>query len=208
MSGRFDFFCSHPPLLLKEDPTNSISTGTKVWKGSEVLFRYIQHNKKKFSFQGKRWLELGAGCGLLGISLCISGATVVMTDMGVMIPLLEQNANLNLSSDLELNKNFSVKELNWENDDVSHLSPPFDYIVGSELIYKKELVKPLLGTIFRLCDERTQILLAVEIRCETTHNLFLEIASGLFDVNQVPSNRYHPDHRDDDFVLIFSLRKK
>ena len=43
-------------------------------------------------------VEVGSGCGLLGIFAAKLGATVALTDQPYVLPNLERNVNLNLGS--------------------------------------------------------------------------------------------------------------
>ena len=46
-------------------------------------------------FRDKRVLELGAGCGLPGMSAHLAGGKAVLTDMGIAVNHLRKNIELN-----------------------------------------------------------------------------------------------------------------
>lgn len=50
-------------------------------------------------FLGSRCIELGSGPGLVGLLLARLGAHVIITDKDVVLPLIEENVQLNGLSD-------------------------------------------------------------------------------------------------------------
>ncbi|KAL5994596.1 hypothetical protein ACLOJK_024649 [Asimina triloba] len=72
---------------------------------------------------------------------------------------------LNLRNDF-LRKKFDatlgsiqVEELDWGNPDhIRAVDPPFDYIIGTDIVYAEHLLEPLLKTIFALSGPRTTLL--------------------------------------------------
>lgn len=63
-------------------------------------------------------------------------------------------------------------------DGSSDLDPhSFDTIIGTDVIFSTELVKPLLKTLRKMAHCETQIYLCVQIRCVDSHAMFLKFAS-------------------------------
>lgn len=104
----------------------------------KALAKFLEKNRKKFNFKGKKLLELGAGTGLTGILCAKLGADVLLTDQSNLIHLLhlipfiesvlhllKQNTQMNSNTDEKIR----VMEFNW-GDSVSPLHPPFDFVVG------------------------------------------------------------------------------
>jgi len=127
----------------------------KVWEASIVL---SEHLSQGIIQKDAEVLELGAGMGLTGLVLGAIGYNVTMTDYNEdVLALLKKNVNHNKL------ENVYVKKLNWFQPDTEET---YDTILGSELIYKKELIEPLLnllqkylkpdGTIFIAHDTRRQ----------------------------------------------------
>lgn len=75
-------------------------TGSQVWVASVELSHYLER-QWRFLAPPSRGppvvLELGAGCGLAGLTTCLLGASVVATDLDPMVPLLDRNGDSNLS---------------------------------------------------------------------------------------------------------------
>lgn len=66
-----------------KDPTSD-NLGTTIWDASVILVRYMERNPQLYSrrkLEGKRVLELGAGCGLAGMYFALQGAHVTFTDL-------------------------------------------------------------------------------------------------------------------------------
>ncbi|EGG25273.1 hypothetical protein DFA_03521 [Cavenderia fasciculata] len=118
--------------------------GSTVWDASIVMSKYFDSEIGSKALQGKRVIELGAGVGLLGISLSLMGADITLTDQQSMHEIL----NLNVRTNCLLTKT-KVAELWWGND-VTDFHPPFDMIVGSDLMYEDDCVDLLLASLLDL----------------------------------------------------------
>tara|TARA_B110000046_G_scaffold178920_1_gene207389 strand:+ start:2691 stop:3539 length:849 start_codon:yes stop_codon:yes gene_type:complete len=66
--------CQQVPLIIKETGEH---TGSRVWEGSWLYLRWLMCNLELV--RGKSVLELGAGCGLLGICLARTGTATSVT---------------------------------------------------------------------------------------------------------------------------------
>jgi predicted nicotinamide N-methyase len=120
------------------------------------------------------------GTGLVGIVAGILGAQVVITDRKMALELTRDNVERNSKN---LDTSLDVRELEW-GQDVSSFNPPFDYILGADIVYIEETFSHLLKTITELSANKTVILLSCKIRYERDRN-FLHLLSGAFDVTQV-----------------------
>ena len=72
-----------------------MSTGSVIWYAAEVLLDFLMEDPA--TLQGCRVLELGAGCGLvgMGVMLCAGTRSVLLSDVPEQCPLLESNVKLN-----------------------------------------------------------------------------------------------------------------
>ena len=84
--------------------------------------------------------------------------------------------NLNTSS-------VDVRELEW-GQDVSPFKPPFDYILGADIVYIEDTFPQLLQTITELSDRRTVVLLSCKIRYKRDRN-FLGLLTEKFEISKV-----------------------
>lgn len=98
---------------------------------------------KRYHSKPLRILELGSGCGLLGIGLAAMAHTVFLTDADVNFSddTITSSTLEWLQSNVELNHNVigdraTVHPLLWgDANDMDTIPHEFDLIVGSELLY-------------------------------------------------------------------------
>jgi len=202
-------------------------TGGIVWETSYLLLNYL---RQKFSSSmgdekkvlskypcGKTVLEVGAGCGLLGIGIYKSklAKRVILTDTDSVLPNLRYNVQENYSSkhnkkkmrtDDDTDEKVRVCGLDWtryEEDcrDANILPHSMDMIVGTDVVFSTRFVRPLLETLRYLAHSQTTILLCLQERCPDSHRLLKHSASdyGLMvqdisnDVTQVPTCEWGND---------------
>ncbi|KAG4985520.1 hypothetical protein AAZX31_12G076100 [Glycine max] len=185
-------------LQFSQDP-NSKHLGTTVWDASLVFVKFLERNCRKGKFspaklKGKRVIELGAGCGVSGIGMALLGCDVIVTDQKEVLPLLQRNVERNISRITQKNPesfgSIKVAELQW--GDESHIKavgPPFDYIIGTDVVYVEHLLEPLLQTILALSGPRTTIMLGYEIRSTSVHEKMLQKWKRNFDVKTVAKSK-------------------
>ena len=111
-------------------------TGLALWPASIVLSRWIAN----LNLSGKSICELGAGCGLPGITAFAYGGAerVVLTDY-----FEDTVANLAYNSKLNSDGKIVVKAVDWADG----FDESFDIVIGADLIYAAEAVPLLLRTI-------------------------------------------------------------
>lgn len=184
-------------LQFSQDP-NSKHLGTTVWDASMVFVKFLEKNCRKGRFsisklKGKRVIELGAGCGVAGFGMALLGCDVISTDQVEVLPLLTRNVERNTSRIIQMNPgsdsfgSIQVAELDWGNEDhIKAVGPPFDYIIGTDIVYVEHLLEPLLQTIFALSSCKTTILLGYEIRSTGVHEQMLNMWKKNFDLKVVP----------------------
>jgi len=191
-------------------------TGSKVWSTALVLALLLEKNKGKFGLtrgEGKRCCDVGAGCGLLGVSLCLLApdvlGSVVLTDLPGQLPLLRKNVDQNGMEHSGVQQRATVQPLTWGSlEDAAALEPPFDLIVGSDVIFREDFVEPLLVSLAALSDHRSTIVLCVEERNEAAHALFVSTAPSFgFKVKQLPKKMY-ADPETHEFSRVMQLSKK
>eukprot|EP00877_Chromochloris_zofingiensis_P003769 jgi/Chrzof1/13393/Cz07g31110.t1 len=153
-------------------------TGTTVWDGAIVLAQYLtsstalQQHTYPSGKQKPVCLELGSGTG--AVSLCLLAAGVVecaiITDIPDMLPHLALNVERN--KQLIQPGTAHVHALRWSNiSDTACLSPfkpPFDLIVGSDLVYysyseQTPHSKLLLQSLAQLANPDTAIYLSLSL---------------------------------------------
>ncbi|KAI4373554.1 hypothetical protein MLD38_011670 [Melastoma candidum] len=194
-------------LQFAQDP-NSKHLGTTVWDSSMVLVKFLEKNSRKGKFcpsklKGKRVIELGAGCGVAGFGMALLGCDVVATDQVEVLPLLMRNVERNTSRVLQTDPavaesfgSIQVAELDWGNEKhIEAADPPFDYIIGTDVVYAEHLLEPLLNTIRALAGPKTIILLGYEIRSTNVHEQMLEMWRNNFNLKTVPRHKMHSEYQ-------------
>ncbi|KAI3523383.1 hypothetical protein L1887_01455 [Cichorium endivia] len=187
-------------LQFSQDP-NSKHLGTTVWDASMVLVKYLEKNCRKGRFcpsklKGKRVIELGAGCGVAGFGMALLGCDVVSTDEVEVLPLLMRNVERNTSRIMQMNPDsdsigsITAAELSWGNKDhIKAIDPPFDYIIGTDVVYAEHLLEPLLQTMLALSGPKTTILIGYEIRSTNVHEQMIQLWKKHFEVKVVPKSK-------------------
>ena len=166
----------------------------KIWEASIVL---CEHLTQMDLAEHASILELGAGVGLAGMMLGARGHSVTLTDYDDdALILLGKNAQHN-----EL-KNVRVKKLDWFQADAAEV---YDIIIGSELVYKDELIKPLLDVMIKHLKTDGKIVIAHDIIRRNTGS-FLKNAERHFQIQHTVKmlNTDGKQHR----IAIHSLQLK
>lgn len=162
-----------PPQLNYLDSFQSV--GGKVWPASELMVNYLAASG---TVSGKKVIELGSGCGYVGIACAVLGAThVTLTDRTITQRnlvhdmegmLLEEvmppnrllldicQRNINENEAYYLSTLLNVHELEWGNENMRHIDDLFssnaayDIVIGSDVTYHEELSESLFWTVSRL----------------------------------------------------------
>lgn len=114
-----------------------IGLGAVIWDSAIFLSSLIS-DLLKTVINGKTCIELGSGVGLCGLTTASHGCFTILSDMEEVIPLLEENIELNPS----LRKHTTVRTVDWRNcneDDFlvskGDFLAPVDFILGADLIF-------------------------------------------------------------------------
>ena len=156
VSGR-KFEILLPNNLLKfintHDILHEFPLWAKIWQASWVLAGYLAEMPVAAE---KRFLEIGAGVGLVSIVAACSGHHITMTEINPdALQFARANAFINGCPDLK------ILELDWNRP---RLQNQFDYIVASEISYRKEDLQPLLGLFKNNLKPGGEVILAGEMR--------------------------------------------
>jgi 2-polyprenyl-3-methyl-5-hydroxy-6-metoxy-1,4-benzoquinol methylase len=141
----------------------------KVWKASWVLAGYLAEMPVDTE---KQFLEIGAGAGLVSIVAASFGHQITMTEYNPdALNFAHANAYINNCQALP------VIKLDWHNPT---LRGKFDYIVASEVVFKKEDFFPLRHLFNTYLQPQGEILLASEMR-KASGDFYTYLASN-FDI--------------------------
>mmetsp|Transcript_52777 Transcript_52777/g.67668 ORF Transcript_52777/g.67668 Transcript_52777/m.67668 type:complete len:309 (+) Transcript_52777:130-1056(+) len=174
------------PVYSVTDPMNMIfpyNIGNSLWSASIDLIEYIETqtdwiNKSKTQKNKINIIELGAGCGSVGMVLWKHGFKVTLTDINEMIPIMNENIQYNqlsekvdniktlydnheefrkICDDTTNDPNLSIQAecLDWcQYSTASHIyetKGPFNYIIAAEISYDDDLHHDFIETLLILC---------------------------------------------------------
>ncbi|GLE05799.1 hypothetical protein PINS_up014980 [Pythium insidiosum] len=149
-------------------------TASRVWTASQFLSEHLVRLAgtddcavQPLSDAATSVIELGSGCGLVGLVAATLGAQVVLSDQREALELLQRNAAQNLLTDDERQR-VSVLEYRWGTDP-EHALPraTFDYILVSDCInpiYGSSSWRQLARSLALLSRDTTVTLLSHEAR--------------------------------------------
>ncbi|CAD7940016.1 unnamed protein product [Amoebophrya sp. A120] len=132
-------------------------------------------------------LELGSGCGFLGLALAklFPEAEVLLTEYEPAMENLTKNVAANKAKDDQhRTENLAAcKQVDWLKTQKNPTEPDtrFQYIVATDVIFDKKLVEPLLKTMFAYSVRSTDVYLCVQERCQAAHEEFLRLRPKYFD---------------------------
>ncbi|CAL8159573.1 unnamed protein product [Prunus armeniaca] len=201
-------FVSQSSLQLKLDSTPGV-TGAVMWDSGVILGKFLEHasDSELLLLQGKKVVELGSGCGLVGCIAALLGGQVVLTDLPDRLRLLRKNIEVNLRHE-DMRGSAKVMEFIWGDDpDLELTEPPPDVVLGSDVIYSEGAVLDLLSTLRQLCGGETTIFLAGELRNDAVLEYFLECAMKDFVIGRLDQRQWHPDYCSSRVVLYVLVKK-
>jgi len=148
------------------------NTALKLWDGAYLLSRYVEHldTLAPGCWDKKRVIELGSGCGLVGIVAWLFGADVTLTDLGSAVEHTRRCVGENIKRLAVDGSKMSSRvtrirtnPYSW-GDDWIDLEPPFDVILGSDIVYQPESSRLLLAALKLLCGLRTLVFISYKPR--------------------------------------------
>ncbi|XP_068306538.1 uncharacterized protein [Pyrus communis] len=187
-------------------------TGAVMWDSGVVLGKFLEHasDAELLPLQGKKVVELGSGCGLVGCIAALLGGQVVLTDLPDRLRLLRKNIEVNLRHG-DMRGSAKVMEFTWGDDPDPELTePPPDLgkqLLGSDVIYSEEAVLDLLSALQQLSGGETTIFLAGELRNDAVLEYFLECAMKDFVIGRLDQRQWHPEYCSSRVVLYVLVRK-
>jgi predicted nicotinamide N-methyase len=136
-----------------DDLMHDFPLWAKLWEASGLLASYLF---KLPPDPRKTMLEIGCGLGMVGIAAAKAGHRVTMTEINPdALNFARANALANDCPDL------AIQPLDWN---APQLSGRFDFIVGSETVYKNEDIDGLEALFERYLNPGGTIILAEGVR--------------------------------------------
>ncbi|KAI5083978.1 hypothetical protein GOP47_0000147 [Adiantum capillus-veneris] len=191
--------CQHT-LSIIQAPFSIRGFASTVWDSAIVLSKYLE--RWPLLVNGKRCIELGAGCGLPGITAAYLGAAhVLLTDLSENLPLLNQNV---LKHNL-VNK-VSVAKLEWGQQADLHNIQTYDVILAADIMYDASLTAALLTTVRCIALASTRFFLAYG-RNRQAEETFFEQTKQWFSVEKIDAEKLDDIYQCVD-VDVFVMQKR
>jgi len=160
-------------ILQGKDPFANISEfpfWIKLWEAAIILAEVAASLDPATA--GPRLLELGAGLGAPGLTAAARGFDVTLTDYEQIIMNFQRVS----AAASGLKPKFAL--LDWTK---STKMEPFDTIIGAEILFREDLLDPLLRVFKKLLKPGGKIYLAHDLRRQTLYK-FLEKAKDDYKV--------------------------
>lgn len=189
------------------------TTGATVWDAGIVLAAHLLQRSRGDG--GGVCLDLGSGTGIVGLAAAASGAfsRVLLSDMPSVVPLLSDNLQRN--ADVLPLRGAPVRAVALRWDDATQLERvramgPFDLIVGGDILYREQVVQPLLMAVGALATERTTVLLSASLQhSPSTIRAFVAAATEAgFEVRALDTSSQHADWMSAEVRLLELRRRK
>jgi predicted nicotinamide N-methyase len=159
----------------------------ELWPSSLALARVVARRP----LTGRRTIELGCGLGLPAIAAAIAGARVLATDWAPdAVAMTARNAERNGVA-------LEARPFRWDAAP-EPLGPPWQLVLGSDLLYEVRNVAPLLALLPRLTAATGEVWLADPGRAPAAG--FLAAAAERWRIDAMPHDG--PEH-----VTVHRLRR-
>lgn len=181
----------------------SLGVAGTIWDSAFVLARYLEKSLSQQSLCGGRVLELGAGLGLVGISLAklLPSAYIVLTDKSDRLRILQHNIATNHST-------AHVASYDWEHEHSTIHDQHWDVVLVSDCIWEPSLHPLLLQALDRVMKQDTILLMAYELRDAAVEKGFFDsLRESGYTWRSIPSEEMDEEYQSDDIQVIQAKRK-
>ena len=202
------------PVKLVTDSMNyhfSYNIGNSLWGASLELVKFLEENDIQ---DGTSAIEVGAGCGALGLAAWKRGFSCVsLTDLEEMLPIMKENIRFNGAETA-----VEARPVDWSDGgesarEVFAARGPFDLIVGAEVTYDSRLHAGLVESLAILCGAgaetkhpstgpRPRVIIAIPRRDDDEDIVAVARAKG-FTVTELKVCPASKDHSSDVILMQF-----
>lgn len=186
-------------ILVRQNPTVESCTGGIVWETSFLLATFLETTG--LPPRKSRILEVGAGCGMLGLVLASHGLRVTLTETTAAMDVLRGNVTHahNIAVAKAAGGTARARLLRWDvledraealvEDGRDADDGKYDVVVGTDVFFDKLLVSPLLETIRAACHKDTVVWFCFQERCTNAHAHLLRLLPSYFETIENASDR-------------------
>ncbi|KAG2491404.1 hypothetical protein HYH03_010195 [Edaphochlamys debaryana] len=184
----------------------NLKEGCPIMESAIRLALYLRDYRNK-QIAGRTVLELGTGIGVAGLTMAAFGANVLLTDLPEVVPVASKNVNKNADLVKGAGGLAQVAALDWSNPPAELVTGPWDYIIGSDLVYDESSPDALAPVLSRLlgASPRATVLLSHVHRTDAIDDHMTQVFQqhGL-DIGLAP--RDGEDKGEDDVSIIMVRR--
>ena len=198
-------------LTIEQRPFGPEGFASTIWDSAIVLSRMLErhglHALSSAAPSGPpKCIELGAGCGLVGLTLAALGGDAVITDLPENLRLLRANVRANATVSSRVVPR--VRPLKWGEPLTAELAAPvpYDIVVATDLFYAREAMPALIETLLALSGPQTCLLLAAG-RNRHAGDEFFALARQHWCVARVDSSELDPSYQTDDVDVWRFVRR-
>uniref|UniRef100_A0A8C4N248 Methyltransferase like 22 n=1 Tax=Eptatretus burgeri TaxID=7764 RepID=A0A8C4N248_EPTBU len=170
--------CGHPSVSFEEkegekdeeknDENGNCFPCLQVWRASFLLCDYILNCRRKFN--GVTALELGAGTGLVSITMATIASKVYCTDVGTdLLDLCQRNVKEEQQHDYCLN--CPENEFSWSEEEVADIHDHTTLLLAADVCYDDDLTDAFFRTVCHLMSNfvnDSMLFIAIEKRYNFT----------------------------------------
>lgn len=199
---------------LEADIDVTKNTGLKLWDGAFLLARYLE-NGVTFPagfWCNKRCVELGSGCGLVGIVAWLLGARVILTDMPSAVNHTKVCVTLNTDRLTQEDSllagrlaDIEVQSYCWGENTDSFVCP-FDFVLGSDIVYHPEATQSLITSLKLFSGPQTVTLISYKQRGLGEEIFFTELTNSGFTFKEISRDYHPPDFQDSGYNIFQIIR--
>lgn len=198
-----------------------IGTGSNVWPAAVVLIKYLESLQAEGYFVGKSVIDIGAGTGIVGLACACYGASeVVLTDLDVLRPLMEENKQL-LHTAVScsscdrgaISDKVCIERYEWGNAVANqNIASSYGIVLISDCILPKLYpIEPLVQAVDRVMDVDSVAYFSYEHR---PYHLFdprqefrcIAAKYGL-EVKAIPIQKHHKTYSSEE-IELWEVRRK
>jgi predicted nicotinamide N-methyase len=167
----------------------------KIWPSCLILGFYLM---KISPIKDARVLEVGAGCGLVGMIAAKRGLDVVMTDIeDDSLLFCRLNALRN-----GLEDKITLKKVDFTTD---RLGEKFDYIIGCEVLYQEDTYKPFAEFVQAHLKDVPGAETVLAMDHKRTGRLFFEAIKDKYKIMRQEVPFKNPENGSRDLIDLYRL---
>ncbi|KAI8470255.1 MAG: putative methyltransferase-domain-containing protein [Monoraphidium minutum] len=204
----------------RDIPASRMGVGACLWEGELLLAAYLAA-QPRHRYIGQRAVELGAGPGLAGLLLAKLGAQVVITDKDVVLPLIQENIELNglphtPGGSKHCGGSAVAEELEWGREGyLEHVAAlaasPVDLVIAADITYvdqdgQSPSTEHFVATCKGLCGPSTVCLVSFELRSSVVKETFLRASGAAFSRVERLSKAALPRCYQVDHIELYKLQ--